>query len=102
MIVIFVERMEDFVKFLERRVMNEIFYDVRGPPDHPDKGGASYTILLHFLGAIGNAQGLYETEITLNQVSSRDELIEKMKLAFQSFEIELIEGKIREVFMSLS
>ncbi|MHA1730349.1 MAG: hypothetical protein ACTSU5_00310 [Promethearchaeota archaeon] len=102
MIIVFTENFEDFVRFLDRRSMNEVFYEIREPPDHPDSGTGDYHILFHFLGMAGNAQGIYETQISLSKVAAREELLEKMGEMFASYEITLIEGKIREVFMSLS
>ena len=99
MIVIYLEHFENFIKFIERRIVDEIFYEIRRPDPELKM---SYKILFHFLGNVGTLNCIYETEIELNQVSSRDELLSRMKKMFAEHEINLIEGKVREVFLSIA
>lgn len=99
-IVIYIEHFEDFLKFFPRRLTNEIFYEVRSPNPELANG---YHVLFHFLGHVGEQlTGIYETEIEIQLVRNRDELIARMRAMFAEYELDLIEGKIREIYLSLS
>ncbi|GAB4329823.1 MAG: hypothetical protein Kow0069_37440 [Promethearchaeota archaeon] len=102
MIIIFLDRFEDFLHFLQRRLMDEVFYEVRELPSTPDRKDGRHAVVLHFLGAMGSLTGVYETQVVLNQVASREELVEKLKDMLAEHSISLIQGKIREIFISFS
>ncbi len=96
MLVIYLDEIEDFVRFLDRRSMNEIFYEI-----NPDSN--STTIALHFLGQVGEMIVLYETRIEVRAGKQTEEVLKEIKDTFSTIgEIELIKGKIREIFISLA
>ena len=96
MLVIYLDEIEDFVRFLDRRVMNEIFYEIT-----PDINSAS--IALHFLGQVGEMIVLYETRIEVRAGKQTEEVLKEIRETFSTIgEIELIKGKIREIFISLA
>ena len=108
MIVIFCDNIEDFVCFLEKRVMNEIFYefkDIKSQSDLSSK--VNIEIVLHFLAKVEESLILYETKqsITKSRNSDSDNVvINVLKKIFHNVDpsINLIKGKIREIFLSYS
>jgi hypothetical protein len=96
MLVIYLDEIEDFVRFLDRRSMNEIFYEI-----NPDMNSAS--IALHFLGQVGEMIVLYETRLEVRAGKQTEEVLKEIQETFNTIgEIELIKGKIREIFISLA
>ncbi|MFX0056870.1 MAG: hypothetical protein ACFE85_00975 [Candidatus Hodarchaeota archaeon] len=108
MIVIFVDNIENFLTFLERRVMNEIFYEFKETKNNIDLStGFKIEIILHFLAKINNSLILYETKQTISRPQNVDideEVIETLQKLFSQVDssINLIKGKIREIFLSYS
>jgi hypothetical protein len=98
--------MENFLNFLDRRIMNEIFYEFREVTiDHSEN--FSIEIILHFLAKSEGSLMLYETKqlITKSSTSQLDELvIEALQEIFKNVDsaINLVKGKIREIFLSYS
>jgi hypothetical protein len=98
--------MENFLNFLDRRIMNEIFYEFREVSiDHSEN--FSIEIILHFLAKSEGSLMLYETKqlITKSSTSQLDELvIEALQEIFKNVDsaINLVKGKIREIFLSYS
>ena len=98
--------MEDFLNFLDRRIMNEIFYEFKEVPvNHSEK--FSIEIILHFLAKSEGSLILYETKqlITKSPKSKLDELVvEVLQEIFKKVDtaITLVKGKIREIFLSYS
>ncbi len=98
MLVIYLDDIEDFVRFLDRRSMNEIFYEV-----NPDPSANSANIALHFLGQVGEMIVLYETRIEVRAGKQVEEVLKEIRETFSTIgEIELTKGKIREIFISLA
>ncbi len=96
MLVIYLDEIEDFVRFLDKRAMNEIFYEIT-----PDSN--STTIDLHFLGQVGEMIVLYETRIEVRAGKQTEEVLKEIRETFSTIgEIELVKGKIREIFISLA
>ena len=108
MIVIFCDNIDDFISFLENRIMNEIFYEFKEVKNQVDLSGKNYIeIVLHFLAKVSDTLILYETKqnLTKTQNSTSDnELILKLQNIFNGVEtsLKLIKGKIREIFLSYS
>lgn len=107
MIVIFCDNIDDFVKFLEKRVMNEIFYEFKEITRNSLVGIVDIEIILHFLAKIENSLMLYETKqtITKSKNSNTDqEVVKTLQKIFFSVDssLSLIKGKIREIFLSYS
>jgi hypothetical protein len=98
--------MENFLNFLDRRIMNEIFYEFKEVPvNHTEK--FSIEIILHFLAKSEGSLILYETKqlITKSSKGQLDEVvIEILQEIFKKFDttITLVKGKIREIFLSYS
>ncbi|NVM55514.1 MAG: hypothetical protein HWN66_17535 [Candidatus Helarchaeota archaeon] len=96
MIVIKVDKLEDFVSFLNRRLGNEIFYEFANST--ADMGTRA---ILCYLAKIDGITVLYQGEITFPNV--RDHAAIKKKLdEFEFEDIHLVAGKVREIVMSIS
>ncbi len=96
MIIIKVEKIDDFVSFLNRRLGNEIFYEFTD-----STGDMGTRAILGFLAKIDGITVLYQGE--LNFPNIRDQTAIKKKLdEFEFGDIRLISGKIREIVMSIS
>ena len=108
MIVIFIDSIEDFLKFLERRISNEIFYELKENKINTEISSPhTLEIILHFLAKLGDNTVLYETKQTLSniEVNQKDEnIIIKLEEIFKQVDpsISLIKEKIREIFLSYS
>jgi hypothetical protein len=107
MIVIFIDDIEDFVKFLPRRIMDEIFYEFKELPGRDLSSQVNIEIILHYLAKVDNNLILYETKVILKKeeidkidqevINELQKLLEKI-----SSEMTLVKGKIREIFLSYS
>lgn len=108
MIVIFCDNIEDFMRFLEKRAMNEIFYEFKEIKSQSDLSStANIEIILHFLAKVENNLILYETKQLISKSKNSDsdkEVIHTLKNVFQNVDssMSLIKGKIREIFLSYS
>ncbi|MHA1291183.1 MAG: hypothetical protein ACTSQJ_00780 [Promethearchaeota archaeon] len=106
MIVIFIDNIENFVFFLERRIMNEIFYEtkvIKGEIDLSSE--VNIEIILHFLSKVQEYIVLFETKLTINKPANSnidDEVINELQSIFNKVDSSLIlvKGKIREIFLS--
>jgi len=109
MIVIFVDNIENFVSFLNTRVMNEIFYEIKESKD-PNQGLSSkieFEIILHFLSKIQEYLVLYETKVNLSNFDNSmlkisEDLINELQKIFAKVDpsIALVKGKIRDIYIS--
>ncbi|MEE9376507.1 MAG: hypothetical protein V3V33_00540 [Candidatus Lokiarchaeia archaeon] len=108
MIVIFCDNIDDFIVFLEKKIMNEIFYEIKEIKNHDNlTSGINSEIVLHFLAKISNTLILYETKQKITKSSdsnSREEVIQSLKNIFSQVDpsLKLVKGKIREIFLSYS
>lgn len=108
MIVIFCDNIDDFILFLEKRFMNEIFYEFKEIKNQEDLSSKVYgEIVLHFLAKVSDTIILYETKqnLTKPQIAVKDEeLVITLKKIFNGVDpsLRLIKGKIREIFLSYS
>jgi len=108
LIVIFCDNIEDFMRFLEKRAMNEIFYEFKEIKSQSDLSStANIEIILHFLAKVENSLILYETKQLISKSKNSDsdkEVIHTLKSVFQNVDpsMSLIKGKIREIFLSYS
>jgi hypothetical protein len=108
LIVIFCDNIDDFIVFLEKRIMNEIFYEIKDVKNHDNltsKGKAE--IILHFLAKVSETLILYETKQELTKSTdpnSKKEVIQGLLKVFHGVEpsLSLIKGKIREIYLSYS
>ena len=109
MIVIFVDNIENFVEFLQKkRVMNEIFYEFKEVKSQSDlTSEIEIEIILHFLSKLEEFLVLFETrlKITKSMTSNSDEdVINELQAIFLKVDptLTLVKGKIREIFLSYS
>ncbi|MBD3213312.1 MAG: hypothetical protein GF311_11950 [Candidatus Lokiarchaeota archaeon] len=108
MIVIFIDNIEEFVEFLDRRIMNEIFFEFKEVGKHSDLSSKiEVEIILHFLSKLESYLVLYETEFRITKPSNLDideEVIHELQRIFSKIDdsIKLTKGKIREIFLSFS
>lgn len=108
MIVIFIDNLENFIEFLNNRIMNEIFFEFKQNIDQSDLSSEDkIEIILHFLAKVEGNLMLFETKLTLNKpISSNidEEVLSSLKRIFNQVDpsITLIKGKIREIFLSYS
>jgi len=96
------------MRFLEKRAMNEIFYEFKEIKSQSDLSStANIEIILHFLAKVENSLILYETKQLISKSKNSDsdkEVIHTLKSVFQNVDpsMSLIKGKIREIFLSYS
>lgn len=86
--------------------MNEIFYEIK-ETQRESSGNCSFEIILHFLGKTEGNLILYETKyiITRNsKVDLENQVLEELQKRIKQAEltIDLVKGKIREIFLSYS
>ncbi len=107
MIVIFIDNIENFVEFLEKnRVRDEVFYEFKEIKHQADLSSESeIEIILHFLSKIEQFLVLYETKfstIKSRDSNSDEKVIQELQKIFETRGINLVKGKIREIFLSYS
>ncbi|UCC20906.1 MAG: hypothetical protein JSV62_06400 [Promethearchaeota archaeon] len=108
MIVIFCDNIDDFIVFLNKRIMNEIFYEIKELKNHESLSRkANAEIILHFLAKVSETLILYETKQDLTksvESNSEKEVIQALQKIFQGVDpsLSLIKGKIREIYLSYS
>ncbi len=108
MIVIFCDNIDDFIAFLDKRIMNEIFYEIKEVKNHVNlSSNVIAEIIVHFLAKVSDTLILYETKQNLTKSNNPDnekEVIQALVKGFHSVDpsLSLIRGKIREVFISYS
>lgn len=108
MIVIFVDNLENFIEFLKKRIMNEIFYEFKENPSESDLNSEiKIKIILHFLAKVEGNLILYETKQSINKPSNSNvdkEVINSLNNIFTQVDpsLALVKGKIREIFLSYS
>ena len=108
MIVIFCDNIDDFIVFLEKRIMSEIFYEIKEIKYSVNLSNViNSEIVLHFLAKISNTLILYETKQKITKSSgsnSCEEVIQSLQNIFIQVDpsLKLVKGKIREIFLSYS
>lgn len=107
MIVIFCDDIDDFISFLEKRVMQEIFYEFKVITSDTLVSKVNIEIVLHFLAKVESSLILYETKQTIikaQNINIDEEVVEALKKIFQEVDpsLSLVKGKIREIFLSFS
>jgi len=110
LIVIFVDNIEDFISFLNRRVMNEVFYEIKRSKSNNDLASeVKIELILHFLSKVEEFMVLFETKVDISKsnhpASNQDqEIIVELQRIFNQVDtsINLIKGKIREIYLSFS
>jgi hypothetical protein len=108
LIVIFVDDIENFIEFLQLRIIDEIFYEIKELKHlSEEKNENQYEIILHFLAKLDTNTVLYETKLRIlksSQNSIDKTALDLLQKIFQQVDIslKLVKGKIREIFLSYS
>ncbi len=108
MIVIFVDNIESFLLFLEKRIMNEIFYEYKEIKNQINLSSeVKIEIILHFLSKIEEYIILFETKIDFTKKSNSnfdEDIITELQKIFNKVDssLSLVKGKIREIFLSFT
>jgi len=110
LIVIFVDNIEDFVTFLNKRVMNEIFYELKRSKSNDDlSSDVKIELILHFLSKVEEFMVLFETNVDISKSkhptsNEGQEIIVELQKIFNQVDssISLVKGKIREIYLSFS
>ncbi len=103
--MLFIDNLEDFLNFLGKRLIDEVFYEYKESTSSELSNLGNVEIILHFLSKIENSIVLYETKVLLDNLNTTNidkQVFAKLKDVFNKFEIKLIKGKIREIFLSYS
>ncbi|MFX0030975.1 MAG: hypothetical protein ACFE8B_17305 [Candidatus Hermodarchaeota archaeon] len=93
--------------FLEKRVMDEIFYEFKEITSNTLDRKVNIEIVLHFLAKINTTMILYETKQNITRLTSSDmdtEVVNTLQKIFSNVDssLRLIKGKIREIYLSYS
>ncbi|WXG41336.1 MAG: hypothetical protein WED07_11320 [Candidatus Freyarchaeum deiterrae] len=96
MIFIRVENLDDFIYLLDRRVGNEVYIEIDSGNDDFSK---KQKICLSFFGKIDQLMVLHQ--IILETKNSAEEIKSGLVETFNNYKVKLIEGKIREIMLSL-
>ena len=108
MIVIFIDNIENFLSFLEKRIMDEVFYEFKEIKKDIDSSvNFKIEVVLHFLAKVGDTLVLYETRQTIPKSVNSDNdstVIDSLQKIIDQIDVslKLIKGKIREIFLSYS
>ena len=98
MIVIDIKKLEDFLTLLPKRLGNEIYFHLEQRMDKNE-------VVLHFLSKVEDTEilCLYQTTIKFSSKIKKEKIYTEMDDVFKEFsEIKLIQGRISELFFSLS
>jgi len=97
-LIFYFDNIEDFFPFLNRRSMNEAFYELIPLPD-----SSATTLALHFIGQINEQTVMYETLVDVRGEKKVEEIVTEIRATLDSIgEIQLVSGKIRDIVLSLS
>ncbi|MHA1475058.1 MAG: hypothetical protein ACTSQ5_07710 [Promethearchaeota archaeon] len=107
MIVFNYENLEDFLKALSRRIINEVFSQYIEPKTTPDISSGDFKLILQFLGKpdVNNTTliALHQCVLRIKTITERNKTIKELKNAFEAAGgISLIQGWIKEIFQSIS
>ena len=107
MIVIFCDNIENFMGFLKKRIIDEIFYEFKEITSNSLSSKVNIEIVLHFLAKVEGTIVLYETKQNITRsrnLNSDEEVIKTLQKIFHGVDpsLSLVKGKIREIFLSYS
>ena len=110
MIVIYIDDIENFVSFLDKRVMNEVFYEIKQSKSNNDLSSEIQTeLIIHFLSKVEEFIVLFETKVALSKTDNSysensQKIITELQNIFRQVDssITLMKGKIREIYLSYS
>ena len=96
MIFLRIDNLEDFIHLLDRRVGDEVYMEI-------DSGNNEFSktqkICLNFFGKIDQLMVLHQ--IIMETKKPADEIKKGLLETFNKYKVRLIEGKIREIMISL-
>jgi len=103
------------VSFLEKRIMNEVFYELKEVKSQTHLSSkCSFEIILHFLSKVQEFLVLYETKVNLSTFDNykynkkedivSEDFIEELQKIFSKVDtsLSLVKGKIRDIYISRS
>ncbi len=96
MIFLRVENLEDFIYLLDRRVGDEVYLEIDSVNNEFLK---TQKICLSFFGKIDQLMVLHQ--IILETKNPLEEIKKGLLETFNKYKVRLIEGKIREIMLSL-
>ncbi|MFB0561767.1 MAG: hypothetical protein ACETWM_11215 [Candidatus Lokiarchaeia archaeon] len=96
MIFLRVDNLEDFIYLLDRRVGDEVYIEIDSGNDEFSK---TKKICLSFFGKIDQLMVLHQ--IILETKKPADEIKKGLLETFNKYKVRLIEGRIREIMLSL-
>jgi len=108
LIVIFIDDIENFLRFLDKRIMDEVFYEFKEIKNDTDlSSDIKIEIILHFLAKAKDTLILYETKQIVGKpinFNNDSNIIDTLQKIFDKVDttIRFIKGKIREIFLSYS
>ncbi|MBD3353818.1 MAG: hypothetical protein GF364_20215 [Candidatus Lokiarchaeota archaeon] len=104
MIVFDIEDLENFMLFLPKRVGDEIFFHVDQEKKNSVEIREEVRVVLHFLGNLDESKiALYQTRLTFKKGASKETIYTEMKKVFEEQgKMKLINGRISEMFISIS
>ncbi len=104
MIVLNYENLEQFLFALQRRISNEVFAQYVEGKNSQDENSTTHTMILQFLGRVDpNVLALHQCSLKLQKQEEKDELIQTLQQSFEKAgDIQLIQGKIIDIMMSLA
>jgi hypothetical protein len=110
LIVIYIDDIENFVSFLDKRVMNEVFYEIKQSKSNDDLSSEIKTeLIIHFLSKVEEFIVLFETKVVLSKTDNSysensQKIITELQNIFRQVDssITLMKGKIREIYLSYS
>ncbi|MBN1800184.1 MAG: hypothetical protein JW891_01680 [Candidatus Lokiarchaeota archaeon] len=86
--------------------MDELFYEFKEIKQSTEISNAKEVeIILHFLSKVEEFLVLFETKIKISQSresTTEEKVISELQKIFQTQGINLVKGKIREIFLSYS
>ncbi|GAJ19178.1 unnamed protein product, partial [marine sediment metagenome] len=99
---------ENFLSFLDKRIMEEVFYEFKEIKNDTDLSiDVKIEIILHFLAKAKDTLILYETKQLITKpinFNNDSNVIDSLQKIFDKVDtsIRFIKGKIREIFLSYS
>jgi hypothetical protein len=106
MIIFNYDVLDQFLEMLPNRAINQIFTQYIEPKNGEGLPSQMHKLVLQFLGrpdpSNTNFLVMYQTAIKISSKKERDEVIANLRKAFDAGGIQLVQGCINEIFMSIS
>ena len=107
MLIFNFEIIDDFLKALKYRIVDEVFSEYLEPETSLGASPQNHKLILQFIGRPDEKNtsilALYQIRIRIKQKNERNEIINHLQEAFAKVGgISLIQGNITEIFQSIS